>query len=88
MKLTAKYITENSAHFESVKKLWRDNSRTLGFFPDGAFRDYAADECILVAEYQKKLLDIYFSEKLKVTISIHMQQLFICALAQNYEKRG
>lgn len=32
-----------------VKKLWRTNSATLGFFPDGAFFDYADKRQILVA---------------------------------------
>ena len=34
---------------ESVKVLWRANSVTLGFLPDGAFVDYASRRHILVA---------------------------------------
>ena len=33
----------------SVKKLWRANSATLGFFPDDAFAEYAARKQIVVA---------------------------------------
>ena len=34
-------IDDRSPHLEVVKKLWRVNSDTLGFLPDGAFDDYA-----------------------------------------------
>ena len=37
---------------DEVKKLWRVNAATLGFFPDGAFDEYASKGCILVASDQ------------------------------------
>ena len=43
-------IDENSSHLNAVKNLWRRNSKTLGFFPEGAFKDHAASRCILIAE--------------------------------------
>lgn len=50
MKRQSKYIKESSDYFEQVKDLWRFHSSTLGFFPEGAFKEYAANNCILVAE--------------------------------------
>ncbi|OPY17079.1 MAG: hypothetical protein A4E74_01522 [Syntrophus sp. PtaB.Bin075] len=43
-------IDETYTHLDAIKNLWRINSRTLGFFPEGAFNDHAAKRCILVAE--------------------------------------
>lgn len=40
---------------EQVKKLWRSNSRTLGFFPDGAFDEHAGAGKILVASRSERL---------------------------------
>lgn len=42
-------IDASSPYLSTVKSLWRSNSDTLGFFPDGAFRDHAAKRLILVA---------------------------------------
>lgn len=42
-------IDENSEYLPSVIELWRRNSNTLGFFPEGAFQEHAAKQCILVA---------------------------------------
>lgn len=42
-------INEQSPHISAVRELWRANSSTLGFFPEGAFADYAARRHILVA---------------------------------------
>lgn len=42
-------IDQTSPHFATVKILWRANSATLGFLPDGAFADYGALKRILVA---------------------------------------
>ena len=42
-------IDETSQHLQTVKRLWRENSQTLGFLPDGAFSDYASKHGILVA---------------------------------------
>ena len=42
-------IDDKSEHLETVKVLWRANSDTLGFLPDGAFTDYASQRRILVA---------------------------------------
>lgn len=36
-----------------VKELWRKNSKTLGFFPDGAFEEHAAKSCVIVARNKK-----------------------------------
>lgn len=30
---------------DEVKKLWRANAATLGFFPEGAFEEYASKGC-------------------------------------------
>ncbi len=42
-------ISNDSPYLPFVKLLWRTNSATLGFFPDGAFEEYAAKRNILVA---------------------------------------
>jgi len=48
-KVHVEYIDVLSPHLGEVKALWRANSATLGFFPDGAFADYARRRQILVA---------------------------------------
>lgn len=42
-------IDDRSPHLQAVKALWRANSATLGFLPEGAFVDYASQQHILVA---------------------------------------
>lgn len=42
-------IDEQSPHLESVKRLWRSHSATLGFLPEGAFRDYARERHVVIA---------------------------------------
>lgn len=42
-------IEERSPYLSSVKSLWRANSATLGFFPDGAFNEHANKQNILIA---------------------------------------
>ena len=42
-------IHPESASLPALKKLWRDHADTLGFFPDGAFDDYARRRNILAA---------------------------------------
>lgn len=42
-------IDQLSSLLVDVRRLWRANSATLGFFPDGAFKDYASKGNILVA---------------------------------------
>lgn len=42
-------LTADSQRLAEVKALWRVHSRTLGYFPDGAFTDYAGRGQILIA---------------------------------------
>ncbi len=42
-------IDSHSSYLTEVKRLWRANKSTLGFFPDAAFAEYAARKQILVA---------------------------------------
>lgn len=44
----------DSKYLEDVKKLWRINSQTLGFFTEGAFRDHASKNQIIIAVDEKK----------------------------------
>ena len=44
---------------DEVKKLWRANAATLGFFPEGAFEEYASKGCIFVASDHTGLLAGY-----------------------------
>jgi predicted nucleic acid-binding protein len=43
------YIDEKSRFLPIVKDLGRKNSKTLGFFPEGAFEEHAAKGCVIVA---------------------------------------
>lgn len=40
--LTSQYLTD-------IKALWRANSKTLGYFPEGAFDEHASKGCIIAA---------------------------------------
>ncbi len=42
-------LTSGSPELDQVKALWSPHRKTLGFFPDGAFVDYAARGQILIA---------------------------------------
>ena len=42
-------VAPDSELLAQVRGLWRTNSDTLGFFPDGAFDEHARDRCILAA---------------------------------------
>lgn len=42
-------IDHNSKYLKSVMDLWRPNASTLGFFPEGAFKEYATKKQIIVA---------------------------------------
>lgn len=67
-------IDQNSIYLDKVKNLWRKNSSTLGFFPDGAFREYANKKQILVglkAEQELFGYLIYRTSKMKVGI-VHL----------------
>lgn len=65
---------QNSVYLDKVKSLWRKNSSTLGFFPDGAFQEYANKKQILVGLTEDQELFgylIYRISKMKVGI-IHL----------------
>ncbi len=49
MNITFQLIDETSPHLDSIIGLWKKNSKTLGFFPNGAFIERAEEEQILVA---------------------------------------
>lgn len=40
---------QNSKYLKFVMDLWRPNASTLGFFPEGAFKEYASKKQIIVA---------------------------------------
>ena len=42
-------IRSNPHHLDAVQQLWRQDSSTLGFFPQGAFADYAAKGGLIAA---------------------------------------
>ena len=42
-------VQPNSHHLATVQQLWRQDSSTLGFFPQGAFADYAAKGGLIAA---------------------------------------
>ena len=49
IQVTIEAIDDKSPHLQTVKALWRANSKTLGRFPKGAFAERAAHRQILVA---------------------------------------
>jgi ribosomal protein S18 acetylase RimI-like enzyme/predicted nucleic acid-binding protein len=48
-KININRIDESFNYLDDIKKLWRTNSQTLGFFTDGAFHDHAVKQQILIA---------------------------------------
>ncbi len=45
------------SHLSKIKSLWRINSATLGFFPDGAFKDHLDRKQVFVAlDFERELL--------------------------------
>lgn len=49
-------IDENSPYLDKVKELGRRHNETLGFFPEGAFEEHAAKQCVLIARHKSDLL--------------------------------
>lgn len=50
--MNVEILKGSSRQLDEVKKLWRANAATLGFFPEGAFEEYASKGCIFVASGQ------------------------------------
>ncbi len=42
-------IEQDSSYLSGVKDLWRKHSETLGYLPEGAFKEYAAKHSIIIA---------------------------------------
>ncbi|HVA51170.1 MAG TPA: GNAT family N-acetyltransferase [Pirellulales bacterium] len=68
---TIEPIDAGSHYLTLVKKLWRANSETLGFLPDGAFDEYASKGGILIARDRDALVGylLYRLGKSKATIA-------------------
>ncbi len=52
--MSIEIIDETSRYLTEVKRLWRKNSEILGFFPQGAFEEYAAKRTIIAAVSPEK----------------------------------
>ncbi len=52
--IRVEYLTKGSPHVECVRRLLVENSRTLGFFPQGALREYIERGHVLVAVYDSE----------------------------------
>lgn len=52
-KMIIEQIDEKSPYLNRVKDLGRRNSKTLGFFPEGAFEDHASKGGVLIARSKK-----------------------------------
>jgi predicted nucleic acid-binding protein/ribosomal protein S18 acetylase RimI-like enzyme len=50
------FIDNNNSYFYDVVTLWRKNSNTLGFMPEGGFVDYAMNHNIIIAYNNSELL--------------------------------
>lgn len=77
-------IDHNSKYLKCVMDLWRPNASTLGFFPDGAFKEYAAKKQIIVALNSKK----DFLGYLLFRITPSRQEASIVHLCVAVEKQG
>jgi len=65
-------INKDPDSLNSVINLWRPHSKTLGFFPEGAFQEYALKKQILVALNQENTICgyvLYRISKQKVSIT-------------------
>jgi predicted nucleic acid-binding protein/GNAT superfamily N-acetyltransferase len=56
LNITFQLINETSPHLEGVLGLWKKNSKTLGFLPNGAFLERAEEEQILVALFEESCI--------------------------------
>lgn len=77
-------INEHSPHLEVIKKLWRLNSATLGFFPEGAFLEYARRKNIIAAVDENNTCCgylIYRTSRYRATI-VHL------CIANEYRGKG
>ena len=52
-------IDPSSKFLNDIKELWRANSKTLGFFPDGAFNEHAAHKNIIAVINKTRTLQGY-----------------------------
>ncbi len=73
------FIDNSSPYLKDIKKLWRENSQTLGFFPEGAFDDHARKDCILASisdseELQGYLLfrEVWRGSILPIGVIVHL----------------
>ncbi len=68
-------ITRDSlSYLPKIKQLWRRNSETLGFFPEGAFEDHSKKRLILVAHSEDNQLLGYllFRFSRGTTVIVHL----------------
>ena len=77
-------IDHNSKYLKCVMDLWRPNASTLGFFPEGAFKEYATKKQIIVALNSEK----YFVGYLLFRITPSRQEASIVHLCVVAEKQG
>ncbi len=52
-------IDTTSQYLKNIKELWRANSKTLGFFPEGAFYEHASHKNIVAAISETGILEGY-----------------------------
>jgi GNAT superfamily N-acetyltransferase/predicted nucleic acid-binding protein len=71
---TVSTVTLDSPHLDAVKALWRKNSQTLGFFPNGAFEQRARRGWILGAFENDVLVGyvLYYTKKSSCVVITHL----------------
>lgn len=88
MEYQSKYINGNSEQFDKVKNLWRSNSSTLGYFPEGAFEEYAANGCILVGECDNDFAGYVLYRKVKGHSPYPQAAIVHLCIVPQYRKHG
>lgn len=78
-------ITARLKLLSEVKELWRENSKTLGPFPDGAFNEYAEKGWINIALMQDKCVGYLLFREVQSRNEIIIVHLCV---SSKYRKKG
>ncbi len=81
-----KIIGRGSPYLDEVKALWRKHADTLGFFPDGAFEEYAAKKQIVVAVDSSGIFIGYLL--FRITPSRNDASIVHLCVDQNNQRQG
>jgi predicted nucleic acid-binding protein len=87
--MSIEIIDESSPFLTEVKKLWRKNSDTLGFFPEGAFAEHAAKKSVIIAvSAQKDIMGYLLYRTVKRGAGWPIAVIVHLCVANNHRGRG